>query len=107
MSLMCLQILPGLDLATETEGAGPSGRGASGGPSFSNSSRGRYRAVADSSDDDESDDDEENSCFSCHCEYENYTGPDWLQCTRCHHWICGRCNKRSRDIHFQCEECRK
>ena len=101
------KILPGLDLASETEVAGPSGMCASAGPSQSTGSRGRCRAVVSEDDESDEDSDEENYCFSCHCDNETYTGPDWLQCTRCHHWICGKCNKRSRDIHFQCEECRK
>lgn len=46
-----------------------------------------------------------DKCKICHCNYENYRGPDWIQCVCCTKWICGFCNGRSRDPRYMCEIC--
>ena len=49
-----------------------------------------------------SDDDE---CGICGASFASYQGPDWVQCTSCKRWTCGKCNWGTDDIFFVCSKC--
>lgn len=47
-----------------------------------------------------------NTCGICRCLYENYKHPiEWINCCKCHKWICGLCNNDSKDPYFICATC--
>ncbi|KAI4460652.1 hypothetical protein MML48_5g00008306 [Holotrichia oblita] len=42
----------------------------------------------------------------CRINWKDYKGAiDWIQCTKCLAWICGPCNKDSKDPFFVCDRC--
>lgn len=47
-----------------------------------------------------------SKCGICRINWKDYRGRiDWIQCTKCRTWICGPCNKNSKDPYFECERC--
>lgn len=49
--------------------------------------------------------DDESICASCLIPFVESSGPDWIQCQKCGHWICGRCNGGEYNPSFACEQC--
>lgn len=47
----------------------------------------------------------ENECGICAADWSGYTGPDWILCISCSKWICGVCNKGSKNKFYTCGEC--
>lgn len=47
-----------------------------------------------------------SQCAICRINWKDYRGTsDWIQCTKCRAWICGPCNKDSKDPFYVCERC--
>lgn len=44
-------------------------------------------------------------CAICKCLYSKYRGPDWICCVICFRWICGICNKASKENQYMCPIC--
>lgn len=44
-------------------------------------------------------------CYICKCQFSCYKGRDWICCFTCHHWVCGVCNKGSKNPQYECPVC--
>ncbi|KAJ8038085.1 hypothetical protein HOLleu_19061 [Holothuria leucospilota] len=48
---------------------------------------------------------DDNKCSVCNVLYDNYKGPEWLQCVYCLAWVCGRCTGGVYDGAYSCPDC--
>ncbi|KAK4887484.1 hypothetical protein RN001_003755 [Aquatica leii] len=49
---------------------------------------------------------DENLCSICLCDFRFYKNKNaWIQCVTCMTWICGTCNKGSKNIRYECQRC--